>query len=118
MALTRDITECVARSCLALGDTTTAKQHALAFHSSSPDHPDHQMVGLALLIDISRAELAATPSSAALELEQLVLLCRVVELQPTLPQYWQWLGELYRTRQRPSLTKQLGCLLRARSGHS
>ena len=42
-------------------------------------------------------------------------MCRVLELQPSLPLYWQWLGDLYRTRQRPSVTKQLACLLRARS---
>ena len=100
---------------MALGDLKNAWEHALDFHAASPDHPDHRSVGLALLIDVSRARVAdkstVTPTD---ERSHLALLANMVELQPSLPRFWCWLAEHYRGEEEGGRKKEAACLLRAR----
>ena len=95
-----------------MGDIKNAWQHALDFHAASPDHPDHRSVGLALLIDVSRARVANESTSTTTDKRaHLALLANMVELQPTLPRFWCWLAEHYRGGE---AKKEAACLLRAR----
>ena len=99
---------------MALGDTESAWHHALDFHAASPDHPDHRSVGLALLVDVSRARVADVDAPVNDQRVHLALLASMVELQPTLPRLWCWLAEHYSREKEEGVRKEVACLLRAR----
>ena len=99
---------------MALGDIESAWHHALDFHAASPDHPDHRSVGLALLVDVSRARVADVDAPVNDQRVHLALLASMVELQPTLPRLWCWLAEHYSREKEEGVRKEVACLLRAR----
>lgn len=99
---------------MALGDIESAWHHALDFHAASPDHPDHRSVGLALLVDVSRARVADVDAPVNDQRVHLALLASMVELQPTLPRLWCWLAEHYSREKEEGVRKEVACLLRAK----
>ena len=73
-----------------------------------------QRVGLALLLEVSTAQLAEQPSPEA-EARHLALLARLAVLQPSLPHTWHLLADHYGARSSPCRRREAACVLRARA---
>jgi len=89
LAVRRDLLECLARSCLAVGAVKEALGYWEEIQGGWTGHEDHRLVVAQLRVDIGRQQGDTGHEMGA-------LLCKIIEMHSTMARYWVWLADWYR----------------------
>jgi len=105
LAVRRDLLECLARSCLAVGAVKEALGYWEEIQGGWTGHEDHRLVVAQLRVDIGRQQGDTGNEMGA-------LLCKIIEMHSTMARYWVWLADWYRDNMEEN--KELWSLARGR----
>jgi len=105
LAVKRDLLECLARSCLAVGASKEAIGYWEEIQEGWTGHEDHRLVVAQLRVDIGRQQGDTGNEMGA-------LLCKIIEMHSTMARYWVWLADWYRDNLEEE--KELWSLMRGR----
>ena len=105
LAVRRDLLECLARSCLAVGDFKEALRYWEEIQEGWTGHEDHRLVVAQLRVDIGRQQGDTGKDMGA-------LLCQIIEMHSTMARYWVWLADWYMNNMEEA--KELWSLVRGK----